>query len=294
MSSRGALSAKWSSRPEPCAEDGDNARVNVDAAFLVQHGYAVLFAVVLLEQLALPVPVVPFFLAAGALAGMGQLAFPQLVTAALLACALSDAFWFELGRRRGIVVLRVLCRLSLEPDSCVRRTEDMFARRGPKTLLVSKFLPGLNTVAAPMAGMIGMGRLGFHGLAGAGALLWASAWMSVGWIFRHQLDRVVEYTGQAGVRLGLVIAVAFLAWLGFKWEQRRRFLRKLWIARVSPMELKQLMDAGEQPVVVDLRGKLDFQADAVVIPGALRLDPAELDEGDPGIPRDREIVLYCT
>src|SRR5262245_14635058 len=214
--------------------------------------------------------------------------------AALLACALGYGFWFELGRRRGIVVLRLLCRLSLEPDSCVRRTEDTFAHHGPKTLLVSKFLPGLNTVAAPIAGMIGMGRLGFHALAGAGALLWASAWMSVGWIFRNQLDRVVESARQAGVRLGLVIAVAFLAWLAFQGEQRRRFLRQLWTTRVSPLELKQLMDAGEPPVVVDLRGKLDFEADPVLIPGALRLDPAELEEGDPGIPREREIVLYCT
>jgi membrane protein DedA with SNARE-associated domain len=268
--------------------------LNVDATFLVHHGYAMLFAVVLLEQLALPLPVVPFFLAAGALAGLDQLAFPPLVLAALLACALSDAFWFELGRRRGGEVLRLLCRLSLEPDSCVRRTEDTFARRGPKTLLVSKFLPGLNTVAAPMAGMIGMGRLSFHGLAGAGALLWASAWMSIGWIFRHQLDRVVAYTHQAGVRLGLVMAVAFLAWLAFKWEQRRRFLRNLWIARVGPLELKQLMDTGEQPVVVDLRGRLDFESDPVLIPGALRLDPAELEKGDLGIPKEQEIVVYCT
>jgi hypothetical protein len=105
---------------------------------------------------------------------------------------------------------------------------------------------------------------------------------------------VVEYTRQAGVRLGLVVAVAFLAWLAYKWEQRRRFLRKLWVARVDPLELKRLMDAGEEPVVVDLRGRLDFEADPVVIPGALRLDPAELEERDPAIPREREIVLYCT
>jgi membrane protein DedA with SNARE-associated domain len=266
----------------------------MDVAFMLRHGYAVLLAVVLVEQLGLPVPVVPFLLAAGAFAGKGQLDFAGLLLAALLACALTDAFWFELGQRRGIKVLRLLCRLSLEPDSCVRRTEDTFVRRGPNALLVAKFLPGLNTVAAPMAGMIGMPRLRFHALAGAGALLWAGSWMWVGWIFRHQLDRVVKATTENGARLGLVLALAFLAWLAYKWERRRRFLRKLWVARVTPLELKGLMDSGNPPVVVDLRGKLDFAADPVVIPGALRMDPEELEERDPEIPREREIVLYCT
>jgi membrane protein DedA with SNARE-associated domain len=266
----------------------------VDIAFLVRHGYAVLLAVVLLEQLGLPLPVVPFFLAGGALAGMGKLDFATALLVSLLACALSDAFWFELGRRRGIKVLRQLCRLSLEPDSCVRRTEDTFARRGPNTLLLAKFLPGLNTVASPLAGMIGMARLRFHALAGVGALLWVGTWMSVGWIFRSQLDRVLRSASEMGVRLGLVLALAFLAWLAYKWEQRRRFLRKLWIARVAPLELKRLMDSGEDLMVVDLRGQLDFEADPVVIPGAVRLDPKELEDHGLEIPREQEVVLYCT
>jgi membrane protein DedA with SNARE-associated domain len=266
----------------------------VQLDFLVRHGYVVLLGVVLLEQLGLPLPAAPFLLAAGALAGMGKLDLTSGLLAAVVACALSDAFWFELGRRRGTSVLRLLCRLSLEPDSCVRRTEDTFTRRGPKTLLLAKFLPGLNTVASPLAGMIGMSRVRFHVLAGAGALLWAGAWMSIGWIFRHQLDRVVRSARELGVRLGLTLALAFLAWLLYKWEQRRRFLRKLWIARVAPQELKRLMDAGQDVVVVDLRGKLDFEADPVGIPGAVRLDPEELENHDGEIPREKEIVLYCT
>jgi membrane protein DedA with SNARE-associated domain len=268
----------------------------MDLSFLIRHGSAVLLAVVLLEQLGLPLPATAFLLGAGALAGLGQLDFATGLLAAIVACAVSDAVWFDLGRRRGIKVLRHLCRLSLEPDSCVRRTEDTFVRRGPKMLLVAKFLPGLNTVAAPMAGMIGMRRLHFHVLAGAGAVLWAGTWMSVGWIFRHQLGRVVESATAMGIRVGVVLALAFLAWLAYKWEQRRRFLRKLWIARVAPLELKRLMDAGEDVFVVDLRGRLDFEADPVVIPGAVRIDPKELEDHDRDleISRDREIVLYCT
>jgi membrane protein DedA with SNARE-associated domain/rhodanese-related sulfurtransferase len=270
----------------------DNARV--ERAFLLQHGYALLFATVLAEQVGLPVPAAPFLLAAGALAGMGRLDPGSALLVTLLAAALSDAMWFELGRRKGSRILSLLCRLSLEPDSCVRRTEEAFVRRGPNTLLVAKFVPGLTTVAPPLAGIIGMSRLRFHLLSTTGAFLWASTWMLLGWLFRHQLDRVVRRASELGVRLGVVLGLAFVAWLLYKWDQRRRFLRRLWIARIAPGELKSLMDSGSEVVVVDLRGPIDFQFDPVVIPGALRVPPEELEARDPDIPRESEIVLYCT
>jgi membrane protein DedA with SNARE-associated domain len=270
----------------------DNA--SVELAFLARHRYAVLFAAVLAEQLGLPVPAAPFLLAAGALVGMGQLDSMPALAVCLLACGLSDVFWFELGRRRGGRILSFLCRLSLEPDSCVRRTEEAFVRRGPNTLLVAKFVPGLTSVAPPLAAIIGMPRLRFHLLSSTGAFLWAGTWMLVGWTFRHQLDSVVRAARQTGVRIGLVLALAFLAWLAFKWDQRRRFLKKLWVTRIAPGELKNLMDAGDDVVVVDLRGPLDFQSDPVVIPGARRVPPEALESEDPGIPREKEIVLYCT
>ena len=251
--------------------------------FLLRHRYALLFAAVLAEQVGLPVPAAPFLLAAGALAGMGKLDPRLALLVALLAAGLSDTFWFELGRRRGGRVLRLLCRLSLEPDSCVRKTEDAFARRGPNTLLVAKFIPGLNTVAPPLAGMIGMNRVRFHALSSAGALFWVGTWMALGWTFRHQLDRVARAASEMGGRLGLVIALAFAGWLALKWYQRRLFLKRLWVARIAPRELKSLMDAGEEVVVVDLRHPLDFEADPVVIPGALRLGG-----GRPGGRRPRD------
>jgi membrane protein DedA with SNARE-associated domain len=266
----------------------------VELAFLVRHGYVLLFSVVLAEQLGLPVPAAPFLLAAGALAGMGQLHPASALLVALLATGLSDGFWFELGRRKGARILSLLCRLSLEPDSCVRKTEEAFVRRGPNTLLVAKFVPGLTTVAPPLAGVIGMNRLRFHLLSTAGALLWVGTWMLLGWVFRHQLDKVARRASELGGRLGLVLTLAFAAWLAYKWDQRRRFLRRLWTTRIAPRELKSLMDAGNEIVVVDLRGALDFQSDPVVIPGALRVSPEDLEEGDPGIPPEREVVLYCT
>jgi membrane protein DedA with SNARE-associated domain len=193
----------------------------------MRHGYAVLLVVVLLQQLGLPLPGAPPLMAAGALAASGQLDFATALLAAFVACGLSDTFWFELGRLRGARVLRSLCRLSLAPDACARRTQEIFARGGSSTLLLAKFLPGLNSVASPLAGMIGMARLRFHVLSGAGTLLWAGTWMAAGWVFRDQLDRVVRATMAMSTRAGLGLALAFVAWLAWAWERRRHVLRGL-------------------------------------------------------------------
>jgi membrane protein DedA with SNARE-associated domain len=169
---------------------------------------------------------------------MGQLDFATALLAALLGCALSDAFWFEVGRRRGIEVLRQLCRLTSAGDSCLERTEDAFTRRGAGTLLVAKFLPGLNSLAAPMAGLSGMSRVRFHALAGTGTLLWAASWMAVGWIFRHELDRVMPALTAMGLRFGLGLTLVGLSWIGwllYQRSQRRRF------------RLRPLLAAGSEP-----------------------------------------------
>ncbi|HET6897196.1 MAG TPA: DedA family protein [Vicinamibacteria bacterium] len=198
-----------------------------DPAFWMNHGYAVLFVVVLLQQLGLPLPGAPPLMAAGALAANGQLDFGAALLATFVAGGLSDTFWFELGRLRGARVLRSMCRLSLEPDSCVRRTQDVFARGGPNTLLLAKFLPGLNSVASPLAGMIGMARLRFHVLSGAGTLLWAGTWMAAGWVFCDELDRAVRATMAMSTRVGAGLALAFVLWLAWMWERRRHVLRGL-------------------------------------------------------------------
>jgi len=262
--------------------------------FLLRHRYSVLFAAVLAEQLGLPFPAGPFLLGAGALAGMGQLDIVPALILVVVGCQISDLLWFELGRRRGARVLGLLCRMSLEPDSCVRSTEDTFARRGARTLLVAKFVPGLNTVAPPLAGIIGMSRGRFLGWTTAGALVWACAWMLLGWVFRHQLDELVHGLGDLGGRFGLGLALAFSLWVLYKWAQRHRFLRRLRVARILPEELKRRMDAGEDVYVVDLRGALDVERDPAIIPGALRLGGEELEARHHEIPRGREIILYCT
>jgi membrane protein DedA with SNARE-associated domain len=263
-------------------------------SFLLRHPYLVLFGAILAEQLGLPLPAVPFLLGAGALAGMSKLDPLTALGLAVLACLLADLVWYEAGRRRGGSILKLLCRISLEPDSCVRQTENAFAKRGARTLLFAKFLPGLNTVAPPMAGMIGMCLHRFLLWDAAGSLLWAGSFLLLGVAFSDQIERVAEGAGQLGGRLVLLLLALFGAWLLWKYVQRRRFIRSLRLARITPEELKRRLDAGEEVVVVDLRGSLDFEIEPRRLPGALRLSAEDLHEGRLDLPRDREVVLYCT
>ena len=130
--------------------------MNEPIEFLIQHGYILLFAWVLIEQIGLPVPAVPLLIAAGALAGSGKINLALAMGSAIIAVLLADVFWYHVGRYRGGRVLKLLCRISLEPDSSVRRTEDVFARHGAHSLLIAKFVPGLNTAAPTMAGIFRM------------------------------------------------------------------------------------------------------------------------------------------
>jgi len=262
--------------------------------FLVRHGYSVLFLWVLGEQLGLPLPATPLLLAAGALAGAGQMSLALAIGIAVLASLLGDLSWYQFGKLRGGKVLNLLCRISLEPDSCVRKTEDAFARNGARSLLLAKFVPGLNTMAPPLAGIIGM-RLGRFLLFDAlGALLYIGSFVFLGFIFSDQIEQVALKIASLGFSAFLIAVGALAAFIAWKYIQRRRFIRSLRIARITPEELKRKIDSGEEVVVVDLRGSLDFEADSKTIPGAIRLAPDKIEEGYHQIPRDQEIVLFCT
>jgi membrane protein DedA with SNARE-associated domain len=262
--------------------------------FLIRHGYSVLFVWVLAEQLGLPLPATPLLLAAGALAGSGQMNLPLAIALAVLASMLGDVSWYEFGRRRGGRVLSLLCRISLEPDSCVRKTENAFVRHGSRSLLIAKFVPGLNTMAPPLAGIIGM-RLGrFLIFDGLGALLYLGTFVGLGFVFSSQLEQVAARVAGLGLSLLVILGGGLAAYILWKYIQRRRFIRSLRIARITPEDLKKKIEAGEEIVVVDLRGSLDFEAAPQTIPGAIRLAPDKVEEGHQQIPRDRDIVLFCT
>jgi len=262
--------------------------------FLLEHGYAVVFAGVLAEMIGVPISSVPLLLAAGTLAGSRQLSLTTLMALSLLACLLADMGWYELGRRRGFSILRLLCRISLEPDSCVRRTEDRFARQGGRALLIAKFVPGLGTAAAPLAGLLRMSVARFLAWDAAGSLIWAGSYLTVGYLFSPELGRFGHYAARLGAALVVLLAAALAVYIGYKYHQRRRFLRDLRVSRISPEELLEKIEGGEQLFIADLRGAADFETDPSVIPGAVRVLPSELDARHEEIPRDRDIILYCT
>jgi membrane protein DedA with SNARE-associated domain len=263
--------------------------------FAIRHGYTMLFLLVLIEQIGLPVPAIPLLLAAGALAGADQMSFAGALLVAVTAALIPDLSWFELGRRRGGRVLAFLCRISLEPDSCVRRTEDVFQRHGARSLLIAKFIPGLNTAAPPLAGMVGMSRGRFLAFDTAGAIGWAGSFMLLGWIFSEQLEVVAAYVAQFGnVLLAAIVFGIPAAYVAFKYREKRKFLRELEIARIHPHEVHAMMAAGESLTIIDLRHPLDLLANAATLPGALHIAPEHLETRHAEIPRDRDIILYCT
>ena len=262
---------------------------------LVQYGYVVLFAFVLAEQIGLPIPAVPALLGVGALTGAGRMSLALAFAAVLAASLPPDLVWYELGRRRGGRVLGCLCKISLEPDSCVRRTEDLFTRSGRKALLIAKFFPGLSTVAPPLAGMVGVGRGKFIVLDSLGAIIWSGAWMGVGYVFSDALEPVAARAAHLGNYALLVAGAALASYIAFKFIQRQRFLRSLRIARITPDELKRRLDAGDGSlVVIDTRSALEVDTAPYAIRGATWIAAEEIDQRHLEVPRDREIVLYCT
>ncbi len=260
--------------------------------FVVRHGYALLFFWILAEQGALPIPSAPLLLACGALAKDGRLAPHWIVLTGLAACLIADNVWFMLGRRKGAKVLRFVCRVTLEPDSCVRQTENAFLRYGIRSLLVAKFVPGLNAVSAPLAAISGVSFARFVLFDTLGALIWIGAYAGLGYIFSGELDRIAAYAAQMGSWVGVLAVGLLAAWIGWKFVQRRRFLKKLAVARIAPEELRRKLDAGEEIVVVDVRSSLESDVDSV--PGALRIPLEDLETRHGDIPRDRDIVLFCS
>ncbi len=262
--------------------------------FVLRHGYAVLFAWVFAEQVGLPIPAIPILLAAGALAGAHQLSFGLVLGLAVFASLISDLGWYQLGRRRGHSILNLLCRISLEPDSCVRRTENMFTQHGARALLFAKFIPGLSTVAPPLAGLIRMHPARFVVWDLAGAFVWAVTFAAAGYLFSAQLEMIAVYAAHLGSGLILFLAGALAAYIAWRYFERQRVMRSLRVARISPEELKRKLDGGEEIAVVDLRSSIEFETDAMKVPGAIHMLPGELEQRHEEIPRNRDVVLYCT
>jgi membrane protein DedA with SNARE-associated domain/rhodanese-related sulfurtransferase len=261
--------------------------------FLLLHGYTLLFVWVFAETMGLPIPSVPLLITVGALAGAGQMNLYLCIGLGVCAALVSDLFWYFMGRQRGGKVVSLICRISLEPDSCVRRTENMFARYGARSLLITKFFPGMSAVSTPLAGMTRMRLPRFLLFDSLGAISWVGAYTLLGYIFSRELDRALLYAMGTGKTILVLAAGGLALYVLRKYALRRRFIRELFVARITPEELKRKLDAGEDIAIIDVRRSRDFETDPYIIPGALRI-PSEQLESDPDVPHDREVVVYCS
>jgi membrane protein DedA with SNARE-associated domain len=261
---------------------------------LLHHGYLLLAVWVFLEQIGLPLPSLPLLLAAGALSGMGHMNFAMAVLACALPTLVADVVWYELGRRKGLRVVQLLCRISLEPDSCVRRTEGIFESQGARSLLFAKFVPGLNAVTMPLAGIFKMPPRKFVAFDSLGILLWLSVYIGVGYFFTDQIEQIANNAKALGSWVIVILVGGLALYILYKFWTRQKFLHDLRVNRISVDELKQKIDAGEPLSIVDLRHSLDFEADPETIPGAVHLDSKGLTEKSALLTVNREVIVYCT
>lgn len=268
-------------------------------SLLLRHAYALLFGWVLIEQGGVPVPSVPLLLAAGTMSAAHKLHIAYALPAIMLACLLADSTWYFLGRRYGTRILNVLCRFSLEAATCVTKTQGTVAKRGAVTLLFAKFVPGVSTMAAPIIGQAGVPYSTFVAYDMAGTVLWAGAWLFAGRFFgdvakkSSALFSTLEHVGLTLV-LAMIIAVVV-----YRWVKRRQFRSELRGLRLEPAQLLAMIDDAvransEPPFIVDLRHPLDVLTDPFVLRSAVRIQPDELKKKRATLPRDRDVVLYCT
>lgn len=261
---------------------------------LLTYGYLLLFTWVLVEQLGIPLPATPVLMAAGALSVDGPLNFFLALALGMVAALIADSVWFYIGRRQGHHVLRLLCKLSLEPTTCVRRTQDSFGRRRRTLLMFAKFVPGLGILAPPVAGQNGMTFGGFLFYDGIGAALWVGALLAVGRFFGDLLKRNAGLLGWVGRFSGALLVLGIVGFFLVRIYRRRVVLKKLVAARLDPVDLKRQLDAGEPVFIVDLRHPLELLPEPFKLPGAQHFSPDALAARHNEIPRDRDVVLYCT
>jgi len=254
----------------------------------------VLFAAILLDELGLPMPAVPFLLAAGALVAKHELNPFVAIAAALIACFIADTTWFYLGRYGGNRVLRLLCRITLEPDSCVRRTRSIFERYGMKAVLVAKFMPGLSAVVPPMAGSSKVSFVRYFSFDVIGSSLYVGSYMVLGGLFSNQLETLLDALAGLGKSAFAIVGVLAAVYVALKYFQRQRLLRELRIARISVDELRKKQQAGERLAILDLRSRSELDKDPSMISGAFHMTLDEVENRHAEIPRDRDIVLYCS
>ena len=261
---------------------------------LIAHAAALVFGITLAARVGLPVPAAPLLVVAGGVGVSGRVSLGVVLLVAIAANVIGDAVWYQAGRWRGHRVMRLLCRISLSPDTCVRQSESILSRWGGSSLIAAKFLPGVSVVAAPMAGALGMSWRRFLAFALVAAMIWSSLFIALGMAFSQEVDDVLVVMSQAGAVTAAVVGVALAGLIGYRWARRRMMRSDRYAPRITVHELREMMRRGEAPVVIDVRSQIPEYANLPRVPGSLPLTLAELPGAAPGLPRDREIVLYCS
>ena len=263
---------------------------------LGQYGVGIVVVNVLLNQIGLPVPVVPTLIVAGAVAvaAGGQMLLLTLFFWSVIACLAADCGWYLLGQQYGIRVLKTLCKVSLEPDSCVSQTQTRFERWGVNSLVIAKFVPGLSIIAPPMAGAMRIGWLRFIFLSACAAVLWVGVALGAGMLFRSQIERLLEHVRAIGSAAGAGVLILLAAYIAFKWWERSRFYKMLRMARINVADLYELIQAGAAPLIIDVRSVTARELEPRWIPGALHVPLQDVARQLKEMPRDRDIILYCT
>lgn len=275
-------------------DDDREIGMNELVGLLAQYGLLLVFANVLLTQGALPIPAVPILVVAGALAAQGRFGYTALLVIAVSATLLGNIPWYFAGRRYGHRVLRALCRVAIEPDSCVKQTESAFERWGASSLIISKYIPGFATVAPPLAGAMRLGFWRFLLYSTIGALLWVAVPVLFGAYFRDEVGRALDYLSGLGTGALLLIGILIALYVGVKATQRFLFLRMLRAARMNAQALRELLSGETPPVVIDVRSATVRKLDPRRIPGAIAVDLADAAVALRNIPADRDVVVYCS
>ncbi|MBC3868887.1 VTT domain-containing protein [Undibacterium oligocarboniphilum] len=259
---------------------------------LLLHNHQLLvFGNVLLQQLGLPVPAVPtMMLNASRMSSLYGLA--SLLGAAVAASLLADLVWYQAGKIFGYRVLKFLCKMSINPGSCVNQTEIRFARWGMWSLVVGKFIPGFSTVAPPVAGAIGMSRARFLLASAIGAALWAGLALFAGYALQTQIDAGIALLSAHGIKIIAVFVLILAGWLVWKIWQKRRFETLASIPHISANELLQLKLLGQMPQVIDLRSHALIR-ETGAFPDALVTHASHVGELASQLDQGQAIVTFC-
>jgi membrane protein DedA with SNARE-associated domain len=265
-------------------------------SLMASHGYALTFGLLLAEALGLPFPAALALVAAGAAVATHTLLGPYVLFAAVTALLIGDTVQFWLGRYMGWLLLGFLCRVSINPETCILRSAESFYRRGKITLVIAKFIPGVNTMAAPLAGSMKMRFWQFLRLDFAGGLLYASTYLVVGYVSRDFLAALLRGFHSAGLAMEAVVLVALAVYAGYRIVQYRKNKTYSVVPRIQVEELAKRLasDDAINVQIVDVRSHGYYDAGSARIKNSIRIEPNNLEEEIKNLPKDKDIYLYCT